>query len=111
MLALRIKKLREYLSIGTQQELSNLTNMKLSRVQDVERGKVKELKADELILLQEKLLINSWWILTGTGDILINSKDNDINYKEESHKMIDLLDEKKLEIYYYRLKADILENK
>ena len=110
MLSLRIKKIRKYLNLGTQQELSNLTNMKLSRVQDIERGKVKELKANELILFQEKLLISSWWLLTGKGNILVKKTSEYINYKEENHKMIDLLDTKKLEVYYYKLKADILDD-
>jgi len=62
--------------MDTQRDLSELANLPFSRVQDIERGKVKELKAKEIELLQEKFLINSWWLLTGKGEMLLKSDNN-----------------------------------
>ena len=72
MLSERIKKLRKALKMDTQRDLSELANLPFSRVQDIERGKVKELKSKEIELLQEKFLINSWWLLTGKGEMFLN---------------------------------------
>jgi len=72
LLSERIKKLRKALKMDTQRDLSELANLPFSRVQDIERGKVKELKSKEIELLQEKFLINSWWLLTGKGEMFLN---------------------------------------
>lgn len=69
-LAERMKKLREVLEIGSQEALADIVNLKRSRIADIERGKVKQLKAEEALQFEEKLLINGWWLLTGKGDYL-----------------------------------------
>ena len=74
MLSVRFKELRKALNIGTQIELQEILNFPNSRVQDIERGKVKELKSKEIEQLQEKLLVNSWWILTGKGKMLLKKE-------------------------------------
>ena len=73
MLSERIKLVRKSLKCETQKDFSELVNFPFSRVQDIERGKVKELKASELETLQENFLINSWWLLTGKGEMFISS--------------------------------------
>ena len=76
MLAERIKKVRETLNLGTQKEFSERVKFPYSRVQDIERGKVKELKAVEIEMLQELFRINSWWLLTGKGSMFVESNNS-----------------------------------
>ena len=87
MLSERIKLVRKSLKCETQKDFAELVNFPFSRVQDIERGKVKELKASELETLQEKFLINSWWLLTGKGEMFIS---NDTT-KNSDNYFIDLL--------------------
>ena len=87
MLSERIKLVRKSLKCETQKDFSELVNFPFSRVQDIERGKVKELKASELETLQENFLINSWWLLTGKGEMFIS---NDTT-KNSDNYFIDLL--------------------
>ena len=87
MLSERIKLVRKSLECETQKDFSELVNFPFSRVQDIERGKVKELKASELETLQENFLINSWWLLTGKGEMFIS---NDTT-KNSDNYFIDLL--------------------
>ena len=87
MLSKRIKLVRKSLKCETQKDFSELVNFPFSRVQDIERGKVKELKASELETLQENFLINSWWLLTGKGEMFIS---NDTT-KNSDNYFIDLL--------------------
>lgn len=89
MLSERIKLVRTYLKCGTQKDFSELVNFPFSRIQDIERGKVKELKAIELEYLQEKFLINSWWLITGKGEMLISESNKLI--KSNNNYNIDLL--------------------
>ena len=87
MLSERIKLVRKSLECETQKDFSELVNFPFSRVQDIERGKVKELKASELETLQENFLINSWWLSTGKGEMFIS---NDTT-KNSDNYFIDLL--------------------
>lgn len=87
MLSERIKLVRKSIKCETQKDFSELVNFPFSRVQDIERGKVKELKASELETLQENFLINSWWLLTGKGEMFIS---NDTT-KNSDNYFIDLL--------------------
>ena len=87
MLSERIKLVRKSLKCETQKDFSELVNFPFSRVQDIERGKVKELKASELETLQDNFLINSWWLLTGKGEMFIS---NDTT-KNSDNYFIDLL--------------------
>ncbi|AXX89370.1 hypothetical protein CKA55_12445 [Arcobacter suis] len=89
MLSERIKLVRKYLKCDTQKDFAELVNFPFSRVQDIERGKVKELKAIELEYLQENFLINSWWLITGKGEMLI-SETNEL-IKSNNNYNIDLL--------------------
>jgi len=74
MLKNRIKKVRETLKIGSQEEFSEATSFPLARIKDLERGKVKTLKPDEAILLEEKFHFSGWWLLTGKGEMLLKEK-------------------------------------
>ncbi len=73
MLKTRIKEVRKYLNIGSQKDLAAQLNWNIGRVQDLESGKVKELKASEAEEIQDKFLINGWWLLTGRGEMLVKS--------------------------------------
>ena len=76
MLSERIKTLRKCLKCATQKDFSILVNFPFSRVQDIERGKVKELKSKEIEHLQEKFLVSSWWLLTGKGEMFLSKETN-----------------------------------
>jgi phage repressor protein C with HTH and peptisase S24 domain len=89
MLSERIKLVRKTLKCDTQKDFSELVNFPFSRVQDIERGKVKELKAIELEYLQENFRIDSWWLLTGKGEMLL--KDNNLVISNDNNYNIDLL--------------------
>lgn len=68
-LAERFRYLRQMKENATQDELAMLMGVKRSRIADIERGKVRELKTEEVRQLQEKLSINGWWLMTGEGDV------------------------------------------
>lgn len=72
MLKNRLKEVRKYLKIGSQKDFASQMNWTIGRVQDLESGKVKELKASEAEEIQEKFLINGWWLLTGKGDMTVS---------------------------------------
>jgi len=76
MLKNRLKEVRKHLKIGSQKDFSSLMNWTIGRVQDLESGKVKELKASEAEEIQEKLLISGWWLLTGRGEMIISDKES-----------------------------------
>jgi phage repressor protein C with HTH and peptisase S24 domain len=84
----RLKEARKHLKISSQKDFSNLLNWTIGRIQDLESGKVKELKASEAEEIQEKFLINGWWLLTGKGEMLL--KDN-ILVATNNNYNIDLL--------------------
>ncbi len=79
MLRDRIKKVREALFKGSQDEFAQVLGWPNSRIKDLERGKVKELKATEAEQLEEKFLVNGWWLLTGKGEMVPNSASNTID--------------------------------
>jgi len=84
----RLKEARKYLKISSQKDFANVLNWNIGRVQDLESGKVKELKASEAEEIQEKLLINGWWLLTGKGEMLL--KENNLVSSNNNYN-IDLL--------------------
>ena len=70
MLSERIKKIREDVFKGSQDDFADALKWPKSRVKDLERGKVKELKGSEAEQLEEKFLRDGWWVLTGKGNML-----------------------------------------
>jgi len=107
LLSERIKKLRKALKMDTQRDLSELANLPFSRVQDIERGKVKELKSKEIELLQEKFLINSWWLLTGKGEMFLNNEKSTTSSNNHGYE-IDVLNVKAAAgdgIYNYKVEV------
>jgi SOS-response transcriptional repressor LexA len=72
MLHDRFKSVRESIFKGSQEEFAKALNWSLSRVKDLERGKVKELKGAEAAEIEEKFLVNGWWLLTGKGSMSLN---------------------------------------
>lgn len=88
MLKNRLKEARKHLGIGSQKDFANLLNWTIGRIQDLESGKVKELKANEVEKIQEKFLINGWWLLTGKGEMLL--KENNLVASNNNYN-IDLL--------------------
>lgn len=76
MLKNRIKEARKHLKISSQKEFALQLNWNIGRVQDLESGKVKELKASEAEEIQDKFLISGWWLLTGKGEMLVKSSNS-----------------------------------
>lgn len=76
MLKNRLKEVRKHLKIGSQKDFASKMNWTIGRIQDLESGKVKELKASEAEEVQEKFLINGWWLLTGKGTMLVSDTKN-----------------------------------
>jgi len=66
-LNLRVKYIRLTCKIGSQQDLADILDVKLSRIKSIESGKVKKLTPNELDILVKKYKISSQWILTGKG--------------------------------------------
>ncbi len=85
----RLKEVRKHLKISSQKDFANILNWTIGRVQDLESGKVKELKASEAEEIQEKFLINGWWLLTGKGQMLL--KENNLVISNNNNYNIDLL--------------------
>lgn len=67
-LAERIKYLRQIRAQATQDELAAVMQTKRSRVADIERGKVNELKANEAVKIASHYKIDGWWLMTGEGE-------------------------------------------
>ena len=88
MLKNRLKEARKHLGISSQKDFANLLNWTIGRIQDLESGKVKELKANEVEKIQEKFLISGWWLLTGKGEMLL--KENNLVASNNNYN-IDLL--------------------
>lgn len=92
----------------------NIKQNDIAKKYEISRQSVNKLATDQksiteiLIKICDEENININYIATGKGNIL-NTNEN-INYKNENIKMINKLDDEKLKIYYYRLKADTLES-
>lgn len=69
----RIRVVRDEVFKGSQDDFAKALNWTDSRVKDLERGKVKELKGSEALDLEEKFLVNGWWALTGRGSMIDGS--------------------------------------
>lgn len=111
----RFMELRDKLGLN-KTELANQLGLKSYNIRDIESGKQK-IPIELAEKIEEKFSINGWWLLTGKGDMFLK-KDRDICGDIENHigdKEIDLLksfrklDEKKQEMYLFRIKADALE--
>jgi len=76
MLRDRIKKIRESLFIGSQDSFADALEWPISRIKDLERGKVKELKGHEAEQLEDKFRVNGWWVLTGKGNMLLEDENS-----------------------------------
>ena len=83
----RLKDIRKYLKISSQKDFSNQLNWTIGRIQDLESGKVKELKASEAEEIQEKFLINGWWLLTGKGKMI---KENEVETNISKSNLINI---------------------
>ncbi len=70
----RLKEVRDFLGYS-QQKLADEINEKRYRINDMESGKTK-IQVDFAEIIEEKFNINPWWLLTGKGEMLINSGKN-----------------------------------
>jgi transcriptional regulator with XRE-family HTH domain len=70
-LSKRLKQLRLELQL-TQKELSDVLDIPKQRIADMEAGKVKNLRGNEIASLEKQYKINPIWLSTGEGEMFIN---------------------------------------
>lgn len=70
-LSSRFKEIRKKLNL-TQKELADILGSPAQRITDIETGKVKNIKNNELGTLEKQYDINPLWVLTGDGNLLKN---------------------------------------
>jgi len=70
-LAKRLKQLRLELNM-TQNDLSHILGIPKQRIADIESGKVKNLRGEEIVSLERKYKISPIWLSTGDGEMFIN---------------------------------------
>jgi hypothetical protein len=68
----RMKLIRDYFRIETQSKLSELLELPIYKIKDVESGKVK-ISVEIALLLEEKFNLNFKWLLTGEGEMFDNT--------------------------------------
>lgn len=117
----RLKKAREYVGL-TQKEFAENFGLKWDKIKNIETEKHK-LQPDFAESIEQNYSISGWWLLTGKGSMLLeNTKGqasqvcaqlgNHIGQKEiellESYRE---LEREKQEWYYYRIKADAIEQR
>lgn len=110
----RLKKAREYLGL-TQQELGEKLGFEWHKIKNIETEKHK-LTPEIAENIEQYYSISGWWLLTGKGEMLQDSKskisipkklNSNISEKEieilEAYKK---LDQKKQQLYYHKILAD-----
>jgi DNA-binding XRE family transcriptional regulator len=129
----RVKHLRNYLKIGSQEKLAEILEVNGPRVKSIETGRVKDLTAREANILVKKFNLNIDWLLTGEGEMLLEAKKESVKSQEPAPKrtIIDAKDilehhitDKELEILqayrslpkkrqqliYHKIKAEEIEH-
>ena len=86
----RFKEARNYINL-TQKELGEKLGFQWHKIKDIEAGKLK-VTPDIAEYLENYYSINGWWLLTGKGEMLINSNNSNLcvaepksNYNAESN--------------------------
>lgn len=100
-------RIKEIFNVNKNTEIAELLGVTPARYGNWKKR--ESIPYNEIISLCLYKNIDMKYILTG-----IKNNKNDIknvNFKEEIHKMIDELDEKKAEIYYHLIKAELLKEK
>ena len=69
----RLQKIRKEFNL-TQNELAKIVGSPRQRITDMESGKVKNIKGQELERLEEKYNIDPLWLSVGKGNIFKSSK-------------------------------------
>jgi hypothetical protein len=101
-----IERLKEELKLKSDKELYDI--MEVSQGTFSNWRKRNKIPYEEIITLCFNKNIDIKQIITGQKHI---NKCPELDYKSEIHKMIDELDNKKSEIYYHLIKAEILKEK
>ncbi len=86
----RFKEARNYITL-TQKELGEKLGFQWHKIKDIEAGKLK-VTPDIAEYLENYYSISGWWLLTGKGEMLINSNNSNLcvaepkpNYNAESN--------------------------
>ncbi len=86
----RFKEARNYINL-TQKELGEKLGFQWHKIKDIEAGKLK-VTPDIAEYLENYYSINGWWLLTGKGEMLINSNNSNLcvaepksNYNAQSN--------------------------
>ena len=102
----RLKEAREKLGFNQNEFAENL-QLAPQSLASYEKNKVKP-TIEFIEKLTNMFMINSNWLINGKGKIFIEN-EIDLNFKEEILKLIEEIDEKKLEYFYYLLKAETIK--
>ncbi|PSM52763.1 peptidase S24 LexA-like protein [Campylobacter blaseri] len=82
----RLKELRKYLKINSQEAFAIHLNTDRSKIADIEAGRTKNIPIDLVIQIVDKFHINGWWLLTGIGSMV----EKDINANNYEIEVLDL---------------------
>lgn len=76
----RFKEARNYITL-TQKELGEKLGFQWHKIKDIEAGKLK-VTPDIAEYLENYYSISGWWLLTGKGEMLINSNNSNLSIAE-----------------------------
>ncbi len=76
----RFKEARNYINL-TQKELGEKLGFQWHKIKDIEAGKLK-VTPDIAEYLENYYSISGWWLLTGKGEMLINSNNSNLSIAE-----------------------------
>lgn len=100
-------RIKEVFNISKNTEIADLLGVTSGRYGNWKKR--ESIPYSEIISLCLSKDIDMKYILTGEKSNKSTIKN--INFKEEIHKMIDELEEKKAEVYYHLIKAELLKEK
>lgn len=107
-----IARLKEKFNITSDKELYDLMGVTQGTFSNWKNR--NKIPYEELTTICFNNNLDLRYILTGENDEKIqneNNKNNKINHREELIKMLEDLNDKKAEIYYHLIKAELLKEK
>ena len=109
MIFQRIKEVREKLGFSRQDEFAETIGISFRTYQTYEQGQVKVIPHTFIEKLNKQYNVSFEWLLTGNGLMFEDKAGNKDNFKQELISDIQRLSLKRQEYYYYKIKADLIE--
>lgn len=104
----RLKEVREILGFN-QNEFAEKLNLAPQSLVRYEKNKVKP-NIEFIEKLTNMFSVNSNWLLTGKGNLIIKDKE-EIDFKSEILQFVENFSKKELEYFYYIMKAEMTKIK